>query len=81
MNASQKLLQGEKMKAKAISMTIAVLAFSGCVGSTHWAAAHARIDMMQAKTAYTQCLQENSAQPDKCAGLEQAYQIDLLSLA
>jgi hypothetical protein len=37
----------------------------------------ARNDMMQAKSAYTQCLSENSSEPSKCAGLREAYDADL----
>jgi hypothetical protein len=36
----------------------------------------ARNDMMQAKNAYTKCLQENSAEPQKCAGFKEAYEVD-----
>jgi hypothetical protein len=37
----------------------------------------ARSDMMQAKNAYTKCLQENNADPQKCAGFKEAYEVDL----
>ena len=37
----------------------------------------ARNDMMQAKDAYTKCLQENSAEPQKCAGFKEAYDVNL----
>lgn len=37
----------------------------------------ARNDMMQAKNVYTKCLQENNAEPQKCAGFKEAYEVDL----
>ena len=36
-----------------------------------------RDDMMQAKSAYTQCLTNNSSEPSKCAGLKEAFETDL----
>lgn len=36
-----------------------------------------RDDMMQAKSAYTQCLTNNSSEPSKCAGLKEAFEADL----
>ncbi len=60
------------MRTLAISMISLALALSGCTGMVQ-----ARNDMMQEKIAYTQCLQENSANPGQCAGLREAYEADL----
>ena len=38
---------------------------------------NARNDMEQSKTAYKQCLVQNSTEPRVCDGLKQAYEADL----
>jgi hypothetical protein len=62
------------MKARYLSVVVLALATCGCGIA---AKVHARDDMMQAKTEYTQCLQENSVEPAKCAGYKEAYEADL----
>jgi hypothetical protein len=52
----------------------AITIASGC-GTV--AKVQARDDMMQAKSAYTQCLTNNSSEPSKCAGLKEAFEADL----
>jgi len=61
------------MKATAATLTFCLLGL-GCGIA---AKVQARNDMMQAKNAYTQCLQQNSAEPEKCARLKEAYEVDL----
>jgi hypothetical protein len=53
---------------------VGVFAVSGCGIA---AKVQARDDMMQAKDEYTACLRANSSEPQKCAGLKEAYQADL----
>jgi hypothetical protein len=57
-----------------VTMTLASVTAYGCGVA---AKVHARDDMMHAKSAYTQCLTENSSDPSKCAGLKEAYDADL----
>lgn len=59
------------------SILIAVATILVCQGCGVVAKVQARDDMMQAKSAYTGCLQENSGQPAKCAGLREAFEADL----
>ena len=54
--------------------TVAIVLATGCGLA---AKVQARDDMMQAKAAYTQCLQQNSAETAKCDGYKQAYEADL----
>ena len=76
---------GEIMKASTIMFLALAIAISGCSDAAEdnqamQAAAEnnqARNDMMQAKNAYTKCLQENNADPQKCAGFKEAYEVDL----
>ena len=51
-----------------------MIAVSGCAVA---AKVHTRNDMMQSKTEYTDCLRANSSEPQKCAGLKEAYEADL----
>jgi hypothetical protein len=53
---------------------VAAFVVSGC-GVV--AKVDARNDMMQSKQAYTDCLRANSAEPQSCAGLKEAYEADL----
>jgi len=77
--------QGGNMKASTIICLALAITISGCSDAAEdnqamQAAAennHARSDMMQAKNAYTKCLQENSAETQKCAGFKEAYEVDL----
>jgi hypothetical protein len=61
------------MRAKYLAI-VAALTLAGC-GVV--AKVQARDEMMQAKTAYTQCLQQNSAETARCDGFKQAYEADL----
>jgi hypothetical protein len=73
------------MKAGTIVFLALAITISGCSDAAEdnqamQAAAEnnqARSDMMQAKNAYTKCLQENNADPRKCAGFKEAYEVDL----
>jgi len=62
------------MKSKSLGLILLASVISGCGIA---AKIKARDDMMQAKSAYTQCLQQNSAEPGQCAGLKEAYEADL----
>ena len=62
------------MKAKRFVGITLAFAISGCGVA---AKVQARDDMMQSKQAYTDCLRANSAEPQACAGLKEAYQADL----
>ncbi len=55
---------------------IAAIALSGC-GVHDAANVQARDEMMQSKQAYGYCLRANSAEPQTCVSLEQAYEADL----
>ena len=55
---------------------IATCALSGC-GVAVADNVQARDDMMQSKQAYAYCLRANSAEPQTCVSLEQAYKADL----
>ena len=80
---------GGIMKASTIICLALAITISGCSDAAEdnqarndmmQAAAEnnqAHNDMMQAKNAYTKCLQENSAEPQKCAGFKEAYEVDL----
>jgi hypothetical protein len=61
------------VKAKSLVIVMA-FAVSGCGFA---AKVQARDDMMQAKRDYTQCLQQNSAEPRRCEGLKETYEADL----
>ena len=73
------------MKAGTIMFLALAITISGCSDAADdnqamQAAAEnnqVRSDMMQAKNAYTKCLQENNADPQKCAGFKEAYEVDL----
>jgi hypothetical protein len=66
---------GEIMKTSTIMFLALAITISGCSDAAE--DNQARNDMMQAKNAYTKCLQENSAEPQKCAGFKEAYEVDL----
>lgn len=76
---------GGTMKASTIMFLALAITIAGCSDAAEdnqamQAAAEnnqARSDMMQAKNAYTKCLQENSAETQKCAGFKEAYEVDL----
>jgi hypothetical protein len=59
---------------KTLVIVAIACAASGCGLA---AKVQARDDMMQAKAAYTDCLQQNSAEPAKCTGLKEAFDADL----
>jgi hypothetical protein len=69
------------MKASAIMFLALAITISGCTITTNDQVDNvpnkARNDLMQAKDAYTKCLQENNAEPQKCAGFKEAYEVDL----
>jgi hypothetical protein len=73
------------MKASMIMLLALAITISGCSDAAEdnqamQAAAEnnqARSDMMQAKNSYTKCLQDNNAEPQKCAGFKEAYEVNL----
>ncbi|MGC1398624.1 hypothetical protein [Candidatus Binatus sp.] len=75
----------EIVKATTIMFLALAITISGCSDAAEdnqamQAAAEnnqARSDMIQAKDAYTKCLQENSAETQKCAGFKEAYEVNL----
>ena len=66
---------------KPVTMSLIIIAaavFSACSAESPSAVAtQARNDMMEARAAYTKCLQENAADPHKCASESQAFEADL----
>jgi hypothetical protein len=62
------------MRFLLLPLLMGSIALGGCGIA---AKVQARDDMMQAKSAYTQCLSENSSDPSKCAGFKEAYDADL----
>jgi hypothetical protein len=76
------LKEGEIMKAKITLLIVAAFVLSGCGDAANMQApdattVKARDDMMHAKTAYTACLQQHSADLSACAGFKEAYEVDL----
>jgi hypothetical protein len=62
------------MTAKHFGVFALASAIFGCAVS---AKVQARNDMMQSKSAYTDCLRQNNSEPSNCAGLKEAYEANL----
>jgi len=57
-----------------IAIILMAAIVSGCAIAAKF---NALEDMERSRAAYKRCLEQNPANPEKCAGLKQAYEADL----